>query len=108
MSRKAEKMNLRVGDALASAVDSTQIIVTRAPEGDVDLTCGGVPLVAKGTEPMPENADPAFMKGSVLGKRYVDEAGTLEVLCTKAGEGSLALGGEILAPAGAKTLPSSD
>ena len=101
-------MQLRVGEALASAVDSTQIIVTRAPEGDVDLTCGGLPLVAKGTEPTPENADPEFMQGSVLGKRYVDKAGTLEVLCTKGGEGSLAVDGEILAQAGAKTLPSSD
>jgi len=101
-------MKLRVGDALVSAVDTTQIIVTRAPDGDVDLTCGGVPMVTKGTDSPPADADPEFMQGSVLGKRYVDAAGTIEVLCTKGGDASLALNGEVLARAGAKTLPASD
>lgn len=101
-------MNLRVGEALASAVDATQVIITKAPTDDVELTCGGVPMVAKGA-PAPEaTADPAQQGGTLLGKRYVDAAGTIEVLVTKPGEGSLALGGEVLAQAGAKTLPSSD
>ena len=101
-------MRLRVGEALASAVDSTQVIVTRAPVDDVDLTCGGISMTAKGSASPEATADPAHMKGSLLGKRYVDSAGTIEVLVTKPGDASLALDGEILAPAGAKTLPSSD
>ncbi|MFI0961317.1 hypothetical protein ACH4S8_07900 [Streptomyces sp. NPDC021080] len=101
-------MELRVGQGLTSAVDTTQIIVTKVPAGDVDLTCGGVPMVPKGTDVAPENANPEFMKGTLLGKRYVDSAESIEVLCTKAGEGSLALAGELLVPAGAKALPSSD
>ena len=101
-------MKLRVGDALASAVDNTQIIVTRAPDGDVDLTCGGVAMVEKGADRPRADADPEFMQGSVLGKRYVDAAGSIEVLCTKGGDASLALGGEMLVRAGAKTLPASD
>jgi hypothetical protein len=101
-------MQLRVGLALASAVDTTTVIVTKVPEGDVDLTCGGVPMVPKGTVAAPAAADPAFMQGSELGKRYLDEDGTLEVLCTKGGEASLALGGKLLVIAGAKALPSSD
>jgi hypothetical protein len=102
-------MKLGVGQALASAVDSTEVIVTKAPtDDDVDLTCGGVPMVLKGTEQPAVEADPAFLGGSLLGKRYVDEAGSIEVLCTKPGQASLALGGERLAPAQAKTLPSSD
>ena len=101
-------MKLRVGEALASAVDATQIIVTKAPSTDVELTCGGAPMVAKGAEAPEAAADPAHQDGTLLGKRYVDAADTLEVLVTKPGEGSLALGGELLVQAGAKTLPSSD
>ncbi|WGL54016.1 hypothetical protein P5P86_09350 [Nocardioides sp. BP30] len=101
-------MQLRVGLALASAVDTTTIIVTKVPEGEVDLTCGGVPMIPKGTEAPPTSADPAFMHGSLLGKRYVAEDGTLEVLCTKGGDASLALAGKLLVTADAKALPSSD
>jgi hypothetical protein len=43
-----------------------------------------------------------------LGKRYVDEAGTIEVLCTKPGDGALALDGQPLEVKSAKPLPSSD
>ena len=46
--------------------------------------------------------------GILLGKRYSDGATGLEVLCTKAGEGSLALNGESLLLKEAKPLPSSD
>ena len=43
-----------------------------------------------------------------MGKRYVDEAGTVELLCVKAGKGSLAIDGTILRTKDAKPLPSSD
>ena len=43
-----------------------------------------------------------------MGKRYVDEAGDLELLCTKPGEGSLTLAETPLTVKGAKPLPSSD
>src|SRR5215207_7216393 len=101
-------MKLRVGESLASAVDSTQVIVTKAPDDDVDLTCGGVPVIAKGVAAPEATADPGHLGGTLLGKRYVDSADTIEVLVTKSGEGSLALAGEVLVLAGAKTLPSSD
>jgi hypothetical protein len=52
--------------------------------------------------------DPAFAGGSLMGKRYVDAAGAVELLCVKPGEGSLALGGVALQPKEAKPLPSSD
>jgi len=101
-------MQLRVGLALASAVDSTNIIVTKAPAGEVALTCGGVPLIAKGSDAPKVEADPEHLKGSLLGKRYVDSADVVEVLVTKGGEASLALDGVLLEVAGAKALPSSD
>jgi hypothetical protein len=43
-----------------------------------------------------------------MGKRYVSEAGDLELLCTKPGEGSLGIGESLLQPKDAKPLPSSD
>ena len=46
--------------------------------------------------------------GTALGKRYVNEAGDLELLCTKPGDGSLGANGEVLVLKEAKPLPSSD
>ena len=46
--------------------------------------------------------------GTALGKRYVDASESLEVLCTKAGEGSLSLGDEPMVLKEAKPLPASD
>lgn len=101
-------MKLQVGQALVSAVDTTSVIVTRAPEGDVALTCGGAEMVPKG-DPVPDvSADPTQMTGTLLGKRYVDEAGTIEVLCSKGGDGGLAIDGLPLSVQDAKPLPSSD
>jgi hypothetical protein len=47
-------------------------------------------------------------EGALLGKRYVEDALGLEVLCTKAGEGTLAVDGTALPIKDAKPLPSSD
>lgn len=101
-------MKLRVGMALASAVDATNVIVTRVPEGDVELTCGGVAMYPKGGPVVEAEADPSQLGGTLLGKRYVDVGDTLEVLVTKPGEGTLALGGAPLETMEAKALPSSD
>jgi hypothetical protein len=51
---------------------------------------------------------PGFDGGTQLGKRYADEALGLELLCTKAGEGSISVGDAILEVKGAKPLPASD
>ena len=51
----------------------------------------------------------AGFEGELLvGKRYTDEAGDLEVLCTKAGASALSIGDALLARKDAKPLPSSD
>lgn len=101
-------MKLRVGLALASAVDDTNVIVTRVADGGVTLTCGGVEMIEKGSTPPAADADPEQMQGSLIGKRYVDVADSIEVLCTRAGAGSLAVDGQLLVTAQAKTLPASD
>jgi hypothetical protein len=98
----------KVGTRLRSAVCATEVIVVKSPAGDVDLRAGGAPMGESGTEPAGGSVDPGFAAGTQLGKRYVDASGELEVLCTKAGEGSLSLGTEALVLKEAKPLPASD
>ena len=100
-------MELRPGLKLSSAVCSTEVIIV-AGSGDVDLTCGGVAMLAPGAEAGDAAAADGLTGGSLLGKRYCDEAGTLEVLCTKPGDGTLGIGQTALGLKEAKPLPASD
>lgn len=100
---------LKAGSRLKSAVCSSELMVVVAPAGDVDLTCGGVSVIELGADaPAGAAADPDHKQGTQMGKRYTNEAGDIEVLCTKPGEGGLALDGQPLEIKGAKPLPSSD
>jgi len=100
---------LKVGQSLASSVDSTTVMVVRAPRADVSLTCGGVEMVVgKKGEGDGSAIDPAFVGGAQLGKRYADDEVGLEILCTKPGTGRLDLDGRALPLKAAKPLPSSD
>lgn len=102
-------MQLKVGSRLQSAVCDTQVVVVRAPKDDVDLRCGGHSLLATGASaPTGISLDPALSGGSLMGKRYADEALGLEVLVSKAGRGTLSLGTTPLGLKEAKPLPSSD
>jgi hypothetical protein len=102
-------MDLKAGGRIRSAVCTTEVMVILAPQGDVDLSCGGAPVLALGTEPAADAAIADDAKGGTqIGKRYVNEAGDLELLCTKPGDGSLQLAGAELTIKGAKPLPSSD
>ena len=51
---------------------------------------------------------PDASEGTQLGKRYTNEAGDLELLCTKPGKGSLGCDEALLTIKGAKPLPASD
>jgi len=102
-------MELKAGTRLKSVVCSTEVIVVRAPAGDHDVRCGGEPMVPNEAGVTVSGAlNPAFADGTLLGKRYGDEEMGLEILCTKAGAGSLSLGDTPLPVKGAKPLPSSD
>lgn len=103
-------MKPRVGQTLASTVDTTTVIVVRSPEEDLEISCGGAPMVdPKGPEAgTTGTADPAQMDGSQLGKRYADDELGVELLCTKAGQGTLAVNGTPLPLKSAKPLPASD
>jgi alcohol dehydrogenase YqhD (iron-dependent ADH family) len=101
-------VKVKVGQALQSTVDATAVIVIRAPATEVELTCGGAALVDKGAAVEAGAADPSKQGGTLLGKRYADEALGLELLCTKAGAGTLEVDGAPIALKDAKPLPASD
>ncbi|MFG3022317.1 hypothetical protein ACGFZQ_27840 [Streptomyces sp. NPDC048254] len=102
---------LKPGGRYRSQVCDTEVIVIRAPSADSDLCCGGTPMVRleDGATPASDSG-PAegWDGGSLLGKRYADTDGTLEVLVTKPGGGSLGVGGTPLEVKRAKPLPASD
>ena len=102
-------MKLLPGNRLRGAADSTEVIVVRPADDDVELCCGGHPMVELSAEPPAGlTVDPAHAGGTQLGKRYVHDASGLELLCTKSGDGALSVGAEALELKGAKALPSSD
>jgi hypothetical protein len=96
---------MKPGSKLKSAVCDTEVMVIRASEAVVE--CGGAPMVDQAPATR-QPINPAFAQGSKIGKRYVDAAGTLELLCVKAGQGSLSVAGVALQIKDAKPLPSSD
>ena len=98
---------LKPGSRIRSAVCDTEVMVIAAPGGDVDVTCGGAPMIGLEDEPGGTLADDGG-EGTQLGKRYVNADGDLELLCTKPGKGSLGAGGTPLEIKGAKPLPASD
>lgn len=98
---------LKPGSRWKSAVCTTEVIVVKSPGGDVDLRCGGVPMGEPGTEVSGGPAD-GLAGGTALGKRYVDAEETVELLCTKAGDGTLGIGETALALKESKPLPASD
>ena len=101
-------MELKAGTRIRSSVCATELMVIQCPDGDLDLRCGGAPVVALGEDASGGEVDGAHKNGTQIGKRYVNEAGDLELLCTKPGEGSLSVGDTALSLKEAKPLPSSD
>jgi hypothetical protein len=98
----------KAGSRLKSAVCSSELMIVVAPAGDVNLTCGGAPVVELTADAPAAEIDPDQKSGTQMGKRYTSEAGDIEILCTKPGDGGLAVDGTALEIKGAKPLPSSD
>jgi hypothetical protein len=98
---------LKNGTRLTSQVCDTQVIVVKTAESLADLRCGGVPMRPLGAESATAEIDPAFAQGNLMGKRYVDDGGA-EILVTKAGTGTLAVGAIPLHLKVATPLPASD
>lgn len=102
-------ISLKPGTRLFGTACTTEVVVVKAPADAVDLRIGGHPAL---TDASARDAGSAVDNGAAtppaMGKRYVDANGTIELLCTKAGAGALALGDEPLTPKDAKALPASD
>jgi hypothetical protein len=100
-------IELQVGSRLRSAVCETEVVVVKAAPGELDLRCGGSPMVPAGEDVGGGSIADGRDGGTLLGKRYTD-GDQLELLCSKAGAGTLSIGDEPLEIKGAKPLPSSD
>lgn len=102
-------MELKPGMRLESATCETQVVVVKAPKDpiDVELRCGGEPMheLGAGGDRLPISVEG---DATLLGKRYEDAGLGVELLCTQAGAGVLAVGDAPLEVKGAKPLPSSD
>jgi hypothetical protein len=102
-------MELKNGARLRSQVDTTEVIVVRGRPGDADIACGGHPMLdLAGTPQAGLGLADGLDGGTQLGKRYTDDAGEIELLVTKPGQGSLTLDGAPLELKTAKPLPASD
>ena len=100
-------MKLKPGTRLFSQTCATQAMVVRAPAGDVDVRCGGVPMTTSAPAELIAGID-GCIGGSQMGKRYVDEGDDVELLCTKAGDGAFSIATTVLVLKETKALPSSD
>ena len=98
---------IKVGQKLKSAVCAAEVMIIKPGSGG-SLTCGGASMLGPDETADGATADPDQMGGCLVGKRYVNEDQSLEVLCVKAGDGALALDGQVLNTKDAKKLPSSD
>lgn len=99
---------LKAGTRLKSAICDTEVMVIRTRPAEILLCCGGIEMIAMDGEKSAGQPDTAFAQGTLVGKRYVDEQDTTELLCTKGGKGSLSIDGQALGVKQAKALPSSD
>lgn len=100
---------LKPGSKLYGACCATEYVVVKAPGGEIDLQIGGHPAV---TSPGDRDDSLTVATGAddkpAMGKRYVDADDTLELLCTKPGDGAAAVGDVLLVQKDAKPLPASD
>lgn len=102
-------MTLKPGARLLSAVCATEMIAVKVPAGEIEITIGGsAPLLSAADRDASGSVADGHGGGASMGKRYVDAANTVELLCTKAGDGLPAVDGELLELKDAKPLPASD
>lgn len=99
-------MQTKPGLKLRSTRCTTEVVVVRPADGEVELTCCGAPMT--GEEVAAPASSGAASDTILLGKRYTDERTGLELLCTKPGPGEIAVDGRPVAMKGTKPLPASD
>jgi hypothetical protein len=82
-------------------------MVVRGTDDSSLLTCRGVTMTEEPVSTV-THTDTDEAPTILVGKRYVDEATGVELLCVKAGAGPLEFAGNRLTLKSAKPLPSSD
>lgn len=97
---------IKPGTKLSSTVCKTQIMALRVPAEPLDISCGAAPMQVG--DPAELGAMRGENSGTLVGKRYTDAEETMEFLCTRGGEGSVAVAGYVIDIKAAKKLPSSD
>jgi hypothetical protein len=101
-------ITLKPGMRLRAASSTAEVIVVRLPSDPtaaIDVLIDDAPL----TDEQPDAATPTQEGPAIeLGKRYVDDATGIELLCARAGTGTLSCNGHVMVLRSAKPLPSSD
>jgi hypothetical protein len=102
-------MDLKPGSRWKSAVCDAELVVVRPPKAAVSLECGGHPVVPHSSiKPDGLTLSGDHADGTLAGKRFADDETGLEILCSKAGAGSLSIDGRAMGAKDAKKLPASD
>jgi hypothetical protein len=103
-------VKLKPGTRLRSQVDATEVIVVRSPADDIQVACGGQPMIDVAAKPEPGLAAAGDLAdGTKLGKRYtLGGEAAIELLVTKPGKHGLSIDGTPLVLKEAKPLPASD
>jgi hypothetical protein len=99
-------VGLKTGMRLFAQNSSCEVIVVKSADTVGSVTCAGLemlPAAAAGAVHPAPDGPPVE-----LGKRYTDDENLIEILCTRAGAGPLAVDGRVLALKTAKPLPASD
>lgn len=88
---------LRAGDRLRSRIDTTELLVVRAPATDVTIRCGGQPMDVQQIELVTDSADAHSERGN-FGRRYRAADADLEVLVIGGGHADLSTEAGVMAP----------
>tara|TARA_B110000444_G_C18767253_1_gene560654 strand:- start:489 stop:800 length:312 start_codon:yes stop_codon:yes gene_type:complete len=102
-------VEIKPGVRVKSAICATEMMIVKATSENLDIRCGGEPVIEMTAEGNSGTDIPSdFTGGTQVGKRYVNEEESIEILCTKAGDGALSQGKVVLGIKESKALPSSD
>jgi hypothetical protein len=99
--------SLKPGEHLYGSQCLTEMIVLKAPGGDVVVACGGEATSSKKAS-VPAVAPTPGAIPTLLGKRYADDELGIELLCVKGCAEQLSVNGVPLLVREAKPLPASD
>ena len=103
----APMVEIKPGSRFQSTVCTTEVIAVKG-SGEAELLCGGAAMVEAGSVVPSGSPSAGAAGGTKLRKRYSDADEAVESLCTKAGQGSLAIGAPALAVRQTKPPPPSD